>query len=169
MTQRPHEDPNDRTPRQPAAEMPAPPRPSEGGLTQIAPGVQVPSAALSLSFSRAGGPGGQNVNKTSTRAQLSVDLAKLGLAAEVLDRLAQLAGSRATTDGRIVIASGVHRSQRLNADECQRRLAQLIQKARTKPKTRRATKPSAGAKRRRLEGKKRRGDLKRSRRRPTDD
>ena len=145
------------------------PDPASAAFTQLAPGVRVPSAALSLTFSRAGGPGGQNVNKTSTRAQLSADMGKLGLPRDVLARLADLAGSRATTDGRIVIASGVHRSQRLNADECQRRLAQLIQKARTRPKTRRATKPTAGSKRRRIEGKKRRGDLKRSRRRPSDD
>ena len=143
------------------------PPPDSTAWEELAPGVRVPAAALEVTFSRSGGPGGQHVNTASTRAQLRVDLDRLGLTPEVRTRLEALAGSRLTEQGEIVLASSVHRSQRLNAMECRERLAELIRRARVRPKARKPTKPTAGAKRRRIEGKKRRGEIKRQRRRPS--
>jgi len=143
-------------PTNPAAD-PAP------GRAPLAPGVSVPASALEFNFVASGGPGGQNVNKVATKAELRVRLADLGLPGPVAARLAVLAGRRLTDAGEIVISSDGHRSQSRNREECLVRLRELIVRAQVRPKVRRKTKPSRGSVERRLESKKRRGGIKRDR------
>lgn len=134
-----------------------------GGL-ELAPGVRIDPAAARLSYVSSSGPGGQNVNKRATKAELRVRLADLPLHPEALDRLAALAGQRVTDAGELVITSDEHRSQSRNRAECFDRLRELIVRAKVRPKKRRPTKPSRGAKERRLEGKRVVSDRKRARR-----
>lgn len=135
-------------------------------------GSDIPAAALRFSFVASSGPGGQNVNKRRTRAELRVRLADLALTPEATARLAALAGPTGagfvTDAGELIIECDEHRSQGRNKDEALDRLERLIRAALTRPKARKPTKVSKGAKRRRLDDKKRRSDVKRSRR-PTDD
>ena len=112
------------------------------------------------SFIRASGPGGQNVNKLSTAAQLRFDTRRITLAADAADRLDRLAGSRMTKDGVIVIHAQRFRTQERNRADAIDRLLELLREAMVRPTPRRATKPTFGSKQRRLEGKKRRGDVK---------
>ncbi len=126
--------------------------------------VVIPDADLSVQFMRSGGPGGQNVNKVSSAVQLRFDLAgTAALNARVKHRLRGLAGHRLTDDGAILIAARTQRSQEQNRRDAEQRLAELIRAALIEPKRRIATRPTLGAKKRRLESKARRSSTKRSR------
>ena len=111
-------------------------------------------------FVRASGPGGQNVNKLSTAAQLRFDTRRITLPDDAALRLNRLAGQRMTKDGVIVIHAQRFRTQERNRADAIDRLLELLREAMVRPVPRRATKPTFGSKQRRLEGKKRRSDVK---------
>ncbi len=147
-------DPRDDQPDRPMIELPGAGR--------------VPESALSFTFVRSAGPGGQNVNKRATKAVLRVDVAELGLADDQRARLVQFAGSLATDGGELVISAEETRSQERNREACLRKLGDLVRRARTRPKSRKKTRPSKGAVQRRIDEKKRRGQIKKQRRGPID-
>ena len=119
---------------------------------------------LRFRYIRASGPGGQNVNKVASAVPLRFDVeASPALPGWVKARLKTLAGSRLTKNGVIVIDADRHRTQALNRDDAVARLVALIQKAAERKAFRVKTKPSPGAKKRRLESKKKRGDTKKLR------
>ena len=118
---------------------------------------------LEFSFVASAGPGGQNVNKRATKAQLRVRLADLPLTHAQQGRLARLAGSLLTASGDLLIIADDRRSQGQNKSACVDRLSALVKQALVAPKVRRPTKPSRGSKERRLQEKKVRGQIKRRR------
>jgi len=118
---------------------------------------------------KASGPGGQHVNKTSSAVELRFDVRASSLPDDVKERLEQLAGSRLTLNGVIVLFSQGTRSQELNRQEVRERLAELVRKALYVPKKRRPTKPTYSSKLKRLEGKNRRGGIKAMRGKPVGD
>lgn len=133
---------------------------------ELAPGVTAPPDAVRVQFARGSGPGGQNVNKVNTKAELWVDLSRIrGLSPGAVGRLRALAGGRLTVEGMIHLASDESRSQESNRAEVFRRLREMIVAARPEPKRRRKTRPTLGSKRRRLESKRRTSDIKAARRR----
>src|ERR1700742_5175604 len=129
-------------------------------MLRVTRDIVIDESDIDISFVRASGPGGQNVNKLSTAAQLRFDVRRVSLAADVLERLNTLAGQRMTKDGIIVIHAQRFRTQERNRADAFDRLLDLLREAAVRPKPRRATRPTLGSKTRRLEGKKRRGDIK---------
>lgn len=122
-------------------------------------GFVVPARAIEWQFARSGGPGGQHVNTSSSKATLSIDLRELQGRAEAVARVL------ATLGDELRITSQVHRSQQRNRDECLQRAAEQIDTAgRRPPPPRRATRPTRGSVERRLESKKRSSETKRGRR-----
>jgi ribosome-associated protein len=127
----------------------------------------IPDRELSLSFVRAGGPGGQNVNKVASAVQLRFDLeGSSALTAEVKQRLRALAGRRLTAAGEILFFARNHRDQEQNRRDAEERLVALIRRALTAPRPRKRTAPPRAARERRLEHKSRQQRAKRLRAKP---
>ena len=143
---------------------------SDAGFeTELAPGVHAPASALSWQFARSSGPGGQNVNKVNTKAELWMPVTALvGLTPRAMVRLRGLAGKRLTSGDEIHIAADTERSQEANRSAALQRLRELLIEAMHEPRRRRKTRPSRASKERRLDSKRRRSDVKANRRGPSD-
>lgn len=138
-------------------------------MLRIAPGIAIDEKEVQFDFLAASGPGGQNVNKVATAAQLRFDAAHCPALGEgVLRRLATLAGRRMTREGVIIIQAQRFRSQERNRQDALERLIALLQDAATPPVRRRATRPTRASGERRLAAKRERAERKRDRGVPTD-
>lgn len=128
---------------------------------EITPNLIIPDAELRLSFARSSGPGGQNVNKVSSKAVLHFSvLTTPSLPPDVRQRFLEQYKSRLTNAGEVVIHSEEFRDQPRNIQSCYDKLRQMVLTVLRPPKKRRATKPTRGSKVRRLNDKKRRGEVK---------
>jgi ribosome-associated protein len=129
----------------------------------ITPSLQIDERELRIDFVRASGPGGQNVNKVATAAQLRFDVNASSLPDEVKSRLMKLAGNRITADGVLWIEAKRFRTQEQNREDAVQRFVELVRKATVKPKARKKTRPTAASREERLKEKKRRGEIKKMR------
>jgi len=131
---------------------------------KITPTLSIPDNELTFTFVRSSGPGGQNVNKVATAAQLRFDVSNsASLTVEVKERLAKLAGIRMTQGGILIIEARRYRTQEQNRADALLRLSALVQKASHRPRTRLATRPGLSARIKRVESKKKRGAVKKQR------
>jgi ribosome-associated protein len=139
-------------------------------MIRVTPRISIDEQEIEESFIRASGPGGQNVNKVSSAVQIRFDVRRSpSLPEDIRARLTALAGRKLTQDGVLVITARRHRSQHLNRLDAIGRLAELIRRAADRPIPRRATRPTLGSRRRRLQEKSRSGAIKTLRGRPNAD
>jgi len=133
-------------------------------MIRVTEKISLDDNEISEDFVRASGPGGQNVNKLSTAVQLRFDVRHSpSLPHDVRARLERLAGSRLSREGVLLINAQRHRTQARNREDALERLLELIRRAAVAPVRRRPTRPTAGSRERRIEGKKRRAGIKRLR------
>ncbi len=133
-------------------------------MIQVTANIAISESEIREEFIRSSGPGGQNVNKVATAVQLRFDVAlSPSLPEDVKQRLWKLAGTRVTADGMLIIEAKRYRTQSRNRDDAMDRLVALIKRATKPPKQRVKTKPTRASKERRLEAKRRRSNIKRSR------
>jgi ribosome-associated protein len=130
-------------------------------MIRVTSTISIDEREIEESFIRSSGPGGQNVNKLATAVQLRFDVRRSpALADDVRQRLERLAGRRLTRDGVLIITAQQYRTQERNRQDALDRLLQMIREAAVRPVPRRPTKPTAGSRKRRLEGKRRRSAIK---------
>ena len=132
-------------------------------MIEITPSVHMDERELQIDFVRASGPGGQNVNKVATAAQLRFDVNASSLPEDVKSRLIRVAGNRMTNEGVLLIEARRFRTREQNREDAIQRFVGLVRKAFVPPKARKKTKPTQASKEERLKEKKRRGDIKRQR------
>jgi len=137
-------------------------------MIEITDNISIYESELEINFVQASGPGGQNVNKVATAVQLRFDvLHSASLPEDVKPRLIKLAGKRMTQDGVLIIEAKRFRTQERNREDALARFQALVQRAMQKPKKRVKTKPSKAAQEARLKEKKRRGEIKKYRTKPS--
>ncbi len=130
-------------------------------MISINPEISLDENELNFEFVRSSGPGGQNVNKVSTAAQLRFDAKNSpNLKHDVRERLIKLAGRKVTRDGVLIIHANTYRSQEKNREDALRRLSQLIIEASRVPRQRKKTKPTFASKTKRLESKRKKSKVK---------
>jgi ribosome-associated protein len=132
-------------------------------MPRVIPELDLDDRDLDWRFVRASGPGGQNVNKVSTAVELRIDLGRLRVAPEFVERLRAIAGKRVSIAGILQIDAARHRTQDMNRKDALDKLAVLLRQALHRPRPRKATKPTKGSKRRRLDSKNRHSALKANR------
>jgi ribosome-associated protein len=132
---------------------------------ELAPQISVPVSAVRWQYARSSGPGGQNVNKVNTKAEVWIPLGEIvGLTARAMERLRSIAGKRLTSLDELHIASDTERTQEGNRAAVMQRVRELLTEAMHEPKPRRKSKPSRAARQRRLDSKRRRSETKARRR-----
>lgn len=136
-------------------------------MIEITPSFSIDESELQFVYVRSSGPGGQNVNKVATAAQLRFDVLNSSLPEEVKGRLKHLAGRKITDEGVLLIEARKFRTQEQNREDALNRFVDLIRRSFEKPKTRRKTKPTRASKEQRLKEKKVRGQIKKMRRSQT--
>ena len=133
-------------------------------MFQITPSIHIDERELQFEFIRASGPGGQNVNKVATAVQLRFDITNSpSLASDVKGRLIRLAGKRVNADGVLLIESRRFRTQEANREDAVQKFLELLRRSLVPPKPRQKTRPTAASREKRLQGKKRKGAVKRTR------
>jgi ribosome-associated protein len=150
--------------------VPLPPEPHDSdGTLVVGPRLAIPRAELEVKATRAGGPGGQHVNTSSTRIELRWKVrTSRALDDATRERLLERLASRLDGEGAVRVVASEHRSQRQNRDAAETRLARMVREALVVQKTRRPTKPSRAAKAKRLDEKRRQSEKKQQRRRDDD-